>query len=495
MLQEFLLAGFLAIIILAIIYPDRAVGTRYRPDLRGPKGWPIIGNLLLMFEYNRGIHDRHYERHLLYGKNLTFTIPGVGRCVTCNYPEGIEYVLKTNSTNFPKGPLFHKLFWDFIGDGIFNSDGNHWKFQRRIITNLFQGKNFRDNIQVVFWDETKKLIELLRKVAETGEKIDFDNLSYRFTFDSFAKICFSADFDTSKNYQSTSEFANAFNYASVVLGERFLNPFWPITEEFTTRASRMRNACKTARDFANNIIQSRRVEISKKEKIPNDLLSLCLNAIDEDGRQLNDNELIDMILNLIVAGRDTTAQAITWMIYEIIKNPRVEVAILKEINSLLKESNQVPTYDSLHEFAYTTATFYESLRLHPSVPANFKTCLKDDVLPGGVPIYAGELVLWFSYTIGKAKEIWGEDAHEFKPERFLKGKEISKPNSYMYPMFNAGPRHCLGQQFATLETIILITSILREFKFEIFPTKNPITYENSLTLPMKYPLRVKVQKR
>ncbi|KAG9288136.1 hypothetical protein G9A89_000931 [Geosiphon pyriformis] len=363
MLREFLLVGFLVIIILAIIYLDRAVGTRYRPDLRGPKGWPIIGNLLLTLEYGHDIHDHFYEKHLLYGKNLsyyfdsTFTIPVVGRFLACNYPEGVEYILKTNSANFPKGPVIQKLLSDFIGDGIF------------------------------------------------------------------------------------SKFATAFNYASLVLSEPFLNPLWPITEEFTTRASRMRNACKTARDVANDIIQSRRIEISKNEKIPNDLLSLCMNAIDEDGRQLNDNELIYMILNLILAGRDSTAQAITWMIYEIIKNPRVEIAILKEINSLLKESNQVPTYDSLHEFAYTTATFYESLRLHPSVPANVKTCLKDDVLPGGVPIYAGDMIGWSSYTMGRTKEIWGEDAYEFKPERFLKGKEISKPNPYKYPMFNAGPRN------------------------------------------------------
>ncbi|KAG9305126.1 hypothetical protein G9A89_001236 [Geosiphon pyriformis] len=218
---------------------------------------------------------------------------------------------------------------------------------------------------------------------------------------------------------------------------------------------RMRNACKTVRDFANDIIQSRRLEISKNEKIPNDLLSLCLNAVDEDERQLNDNELIDMILNLILA-----------------------------------ESNQVPTYDSLHEFVNITGTFYESLRLHPSVPANVKTCLKDDVLPGGVPIYAGEMVGWSLYTMGRAKETWGEDAHEFKPERFFKGKEIYKPNPYKYPMFNAGPRICLlqkfmflglGQQFAILETIIFVTSILREFKFEILQTKNPITaYEVSI---------------
>ncbi|CAG8795679.1 3273_t:CDS:2, partial [Dentiscutata erythropus] len=245
---------------------------------------------------------------------------------------------------------------------------------------------------------------------------------------------------------------------------------------------------KNIASYVYNMINNRRADI----EVGNDVLTLFIDAVDKDGEKLNDKELRDVIMNLIIAGRDTTAQALSWMVYSIMANPSVEDSLLKEINSILSPNTPIPSYNDIKRFKYTNATFYETLRLYPSVPKNGKVCVKDNILPNGVPVYANEFVVFFPWAMGRDKKMWGEDAEVFKPQRFLSSEEMSKPNPFKFIAFHAGPRTCLGQQFATVEVIILVTMMLREFKFELVPgQKSPPEFQKSITLPMKEPLMAK----
>jgi len=184
------------------------------------------------------------------------------------------------------------------------------------------------------------------------------------------------------------------------------------------------------------------------------------------------------------------------MMYNLMVNPAVEGKLVEEVNSLLSEDNPIPKYDDIKQFEYTQATFYETLRLYPAVPRNVKLCLKDDELPNGIPIYAGELVNWSSWATGRDERIWGNDAKIFNPERFLNSEDGLKPSQYKFTSFNCGPRLCLGQNFATVEAMTLATSLLRIYKFERMPgQKSPPDFGVSLTIPMKDPLLVKVHRR
>ncbi|CAG8660069.1 7524_t:CDS:2, partial [Ambispora gerdemannii] len=121
--------------------------------------------------------------------------------------------------------------------------------------------------------------------------------------------------------------------------------------------------------------------------------------------------------------------------------------------------------------------------------------VKDDILPGGIPVNAGDMILWAPYRMGRDEHIWGEDANEFKPERFLKSGEFIRPTSFKHPVFNAGPRICPGQEFATIEVIILITTMLKNYRFELLTNEKKVKYSKSIFLQMKHPLMVKVTKR
>ncbi|CAG8560489.1 3316_t:CDS:2, partial [Ambispora gerdemannii] len=472
-------------------YPNRAIGTRARPDLKGPKGLPVVGNLFLTLLEADRFNDTLLEMTKKYGEIYTYTLPGVGRFVVINTPELIEHMLKDNFLNYPKGPYFYRLLSELFGSGIFNVDGQSWKVQRRITSQIFQGKNFRAIICREFGEHSKTVLGILSKAAETGESIDLQNLFFRFTFDAFMKICFGQNLDTLTNPENLPLFAVAFDRVQETIKRRLLNPLWPILEMF---GRKNRKHWKILDDYAYNVIRERRRKPLNTEH-PTDILQLFMDTKYTDGETLSDKELRDIILNLIVAGRDTTAVALSWMTYRIMTNSSVEKNLLKEFDSLITPENPVPDYERVKKLPYAYAVWTETLRLHPSVPLNFKTTAKDDILPGGVPVNAGDMLLWVPYAMGRDERVWGKDVDEFKPERFLNSGEFVKPSSYKLIAFNAGPRICLGQEFATIEALTLLSMMLKNYRFELVTSEKMITYATSILLPMKHPLLVKVIKR
>ncbi|KAF0406854.1 cytochrome P450 [Gigaspora margarita] len=432
-----------------------------------------------------------------YGPCFTFTLPVKGRFIMINDPQLLDHMLKTNFESFEKGDILHELMYDLFGDGIFGVDRDLWKFQRRTISRLFQERNYKDFIYASIVRKSETVLNILRRCADNGNPIDLQDLFYRFTLDTLGDIFFSTDFCCLTSPEKPVQFAIDFDHAQRIIDWRLEQSLWKFIELYSERGRQIRKSSQVLDSYVYNMINSRRADI-KAEKEPNDLLTWFINAVDKDGETLDDKGLRDVILNLIIAGRDTTAQALSWMMYSIMTHPSVEDSLLNEINSILSQNTPIPLYDDVKQlFKYTKATFYETLRLYPSVPKNLKVCTKDNLLPNGVPVYANEFVVWVPWAMGRDKKIWGEDAQVFEPQRFLDDEDLLRPqNQSRFIAFHAGPRTCLGQQFATIEVIILVTMMLKEFKFELVPgQKSPPEFQTSLTLPMKEPLMAKVSRR
>lgn len=133
-----------------------------------------------------------------------------------------------------------------------------------------------------------------------------------------------------------------------------------------------------------------------------------------------------------------------------------------------------------------------ALRIFPPVPKNMKICVKDDVLPDGTKVYAGEWVTWSSYVMGRSELVWGKDAKDFKPSRWINNE---KPSQGKFSSFHAGPRVCPGQQFATIQALTMIGMILQSFELRLVePSKQP-PHVVSLTMPMVEGMKVKVIRR
>ncbi|KAI1314681.1 hypothetical protein EDD11_001893, partial [Mortierella claussenii] len=421
---------------LLIKYRDNAVGTR-RTKLPGPRGLPFIGNLMLMattpMTQISQLHDRLHEK---YGSTWTYSMTGLGRSIMVNDPAALEHVLKTNFWAYEKGPILRESLQDLLGSGIFAADGQDWKWQRKMASHIFNVKAFRDYTSNVFVQESTIVANYLDTIAEKGTTVDIHEILLKFTLDSFGEVSFGQSFGCLADPEKEVEFASAFDRLNATVSERlFLGP-WRLVEWWRGTAKQVAKDKKIVVDFSLDIIRKRRAQ--GYDKPQKDLLQLFMDLKGDDGESLSDDMLKDSILNFIIAGRDTTAQALSWMFYLMYRSSTDKNIVRKlqqEIDEVL--GDELPTYESSKKMKYAEACMYEALRLYPSVPRNLKICVEDDILPNGVEIKKGEFFQWSPWTMGRDTAIWGPDAKEYNPERWFQNEKATPTK---FPAFHAGPR-------------------------------------------------------
>jgi len=241
------------------------------------------------------------------------------------------------------------------------------------------------------------------------------------------------------------------------------------------------------REYSTKIVRELRNKLDGETG--DSFVGLFLKAAEGQGMPTDDRFMADAVLNFLIAGRDTTAQATSWCMFLIAQNPEVQAKILQEAESVLDGAASL-SYDQLSKLPYLDATIREALRLYPSVPMDVKLCLRDDTLPDGTFVPAGCSVAYFAYGMGRSRRIWGEDAKEFRPERWL--SMAAPPDSYTYSAFHAGPRECLGKRLAMVEMKTLLFKVLRAFKLTLAVAPEEVKPDVQLTLGMSsgLPLRV-----
>ncbi|KAI9337428.1 cytochrome P450 [Pilaira anomala] len=502
MLQYIGGAALAGLTVLGAIYNDRAVFEETRKGIKALPGSPLVGSILMIAQNKHKLHD-----FLLEGFNqmdeltLTMSALGMPRQMITLDPRNIEHLLKNNFDNYIKGPEFCSSMVDLFGNGIFNANGEDWRYQRKTASHIFNVKNFRDQFTDVFVEEIEFMSEnIWNKAAETNEVVDFHEIMFKFTLDSFILLGFGVHLHA----QATKDkvpFAEAFDEAQRSTFSRLINPLWPMTERILGVVQPWKNSMnknlKIVDTFARSVTEKRRIQLANGE-VHKDLLSRFMEARTPQGELLNNDELRDVVLNFVIAGRDTTAQALSWAFYLLLCTPRVEEKLLDEIEKYIGEDimhDSTALYETIKDMTYAHAVFYEVLRLYPSVPMNQKYALNDDVWPDGTQIHKGDYVMWLPYVQGRSEKVWGADAKDFKPERWInEAGELKRESAGQWPAFHAGPRVCLGQNLATLEALVAIIFLVKRYKFSLVPGQH-ITYQTSLTLPMLNGMKVTVQKR
>jgi cytochrome P450 len=431
-------------------------------------------------------------------------------------PESVKHVLKDNFQNYVKGDAFYETLNDFLGNGIFATDGPVWKLHRKVATGMFSKKLLRNGTEAAL-AQAKKLLEKVDGYAARGEAFDIQKMFYAFTMDVFSLIAFGVDLDSQNQ---PHEFANAFDRVQQISDLRMMNPFWKIRKMFKMFFSEeaiLAKDCALMKAFAKTVISSKRRALSAdKKSLGPDLISRFLTAAAKNNETVSDKELTDIILNFLIAGRDTTASALSWSIHEFIKNKDVNEKVVKEVRSAIAQvggadasSIEKLEYEDTFKIVYSKlpycrAAVSEVLRLHPSVPKDTKYAVKDDVLPNGTVVPAGCATIYTPYAMGRNPKLW-PDPLKFDPERWLTktaggedgATSIHKPtmvSDFVYPTFNAGPRLCLGRPLAFLEIQLMLSLLLNKYTFEhAVPTTDE--YKQSLVAPLKHGLLVKATKR
>ena len=388
--------------------------------------------------------------------------------------ECIEHVLEKRFLSYEKGERFHAVFKDALGDGIFNSDGEKWKSQRRASAHLFSSWQLENRMSEVFGRHAQQMCDVLRAV-KPGETVDIQQLMYCYTFDCIYEIAFGKAVNSLGGVQEHVDFQTAFDRVQENTARRMLCPMW---------AWRLAKCLNLGPEAPNKdslaVIRGYVAEVVRERRAAEDgdcgggggyceqadLISLldeqnATNKMSGEGKVYADDEIVDFITNFTIAGRDTTAALMTWVVFELSRGEN-------EAHRGTMEA-EIAREDDVREMHFTQAVLQETLRLWPSVPIDIKVCVKDDVLPDGLNVAAGNNLVYTPLVHGRSPKNYTAP-EEFRPQRWMNDDGTCRKydmRGFDYPAFNAGPRTCLGRSMAMLEAKTLISALMSEFRLDV----------------------------
>ncbi|CAA2955789.1 cytochrome P450 704C1-like [Olea europaea subsp. europaea] len=487
-------------VILAICAVKKILGSS---KMEKKKYHPIAGTVLHQLLNFRRLHDYMTE---LTQKNMTFRLLYLNNSeVYTADPAVVEYVLKTNFANYGKGWYHHNILKDLLGDGIFTVDGERWKHQRKMSSYEFSTRNLRDFSSGVFKTNAAKLAGIVSEAIASNQIIEIQDLFMKSTLDSVFKVVLGVDLDSMRGTnEEGTQFSKAFDEASELTAYRYVDISWPIKQFFNIGSeAKLKSCMKIVNEFVYKVIRNKIEQVHK----PSDHLSL--NKGDILSRFLDMNEtdpkyLKDIILSFIIAGKDTTASTLSWFFYMMCKHPLIQVKIAKEVreaaklqkNTSIDEMANIITEEALDKMQFLHAAITETLRLYPVVPEDGKMCFSDDTLPDGFSVKKGNLIAYQPWAMGRMKSLWGEDAEEFRPQRWLDENGVfQQESSFKFTAFQAGPRICLGKEFAYRQMKIFAAVLLGVFSFKLNDEKKAVNYRTMLTLQIDGGLHLRAAHR
>jgi cytochrome P450 len=466
-----------------------------------PVNVPIFCMLPSLLANAHRIHDWLAEILLSVNGNFYIRGPwlsGMAFFVTCD-PANVHHILTQNFQNYPKGDEFSEIF-EVLGDGIFNTDGDSWRYQREKLQLTLPQKSFCTFITKTTREKIDNaLLPFLSETVEQGLTIDLQDMFLRMSFDMSCILSFGTDTDSLSIDLQTVPFARAVEDSLEIIFSRIIRPpvWWKLFRFFGIgHEKKLAKARVVIDQFLYEVIERRELEMNEGKNICPDLLSSYLS--DED-RPNPKKFFRDSLINFLAAGRDTITSGLSWFFWALSQNKQVEEKIVHELSSI--RHNVTPegmkSFDlkELENLVYFKAAFMESLRLYPPIPFNFKTVLKPDVLPSGFRATPGMKIIVSAYAMGRMQRIWGEDCLEFKPERWISEKGTLKHEpSYKFLAFSCGPRSCLGKNMALTQMRMVAAAMIYNFCFEVVEG-HVVEPSLSIVLHMKHGLMARIRRR
>lgn len=489
----------MSIVVLPLLYTWWRNHPMYGKNAGG-RVYPLVGNLLVFLWHWRTILDLTVtfmrEQQVLTLRNV---MPGGHKSFITANPENVEHILKTNFENYPKGEKFRDTLHDVLGDGILNTDGELWHMQRRIASNEFSMRSLRSLMFEAAQEEVEtRLIPILARACDRKETLDLQDILKRFSFDNICRFAVGVDPGCLEPSLPNLEFEQGFDDATGVVSTRFMILTWKLFRALNIFGERrLREAVAKIRKFLMLVIHDRRKEMNDKT-LRVDLLSRFMDHGEQESEKLSDEFLCDMLVSFFQAGHDTVATALVWFFWMLTLNPTVEETIRAELGAILaaRGSDQTPqfSFEELKSMHYLQAALFESMRMNAPVPSDLKVAKNDDVWPDGTRVRKNDMVGYHPYAMGKLEAVWGPDVLEYKPARWLKDGVFVPESSFKFPVFQAGPRICLGKEVGIVQMKLIAAAILDQFTLSVPDGFKPM-YKLSFVLAMEDGMPVYVHRR
>lgn len=437
-----------------------------------------------------------YRLFLTYGGVFRLTF-GPKSFVIVSDPMVAKHILKDNSKSYSKGILAEIL--DFVmGKGLIPADGEVWRTRRRAIVPALHRKYVEAMLEL-FGRAAENLCKKLDAAATNGEDAEMESLFSRFTLDVIGKAVFNYEFDSLSNDTGIIE-AVYDVLREAEARSTALIPYWniPILKDLSPRQRKVSASLKLINDVLDDLISicKRMVEeedVQFHEEYVNERDPSILHFLLASGDDVSSKQLRDDLMTMLIAGHETSAAVLTWTFYLLAQNPEVQLKLQREVDSVL--GDRLPTIQDMKNLKYTTRVINEGLRLYPQPPVLIRRSLEDDVL-GGYPIKKDEDIFISLWNLHRSPHHW-VDADKFKPERW----PIDGPNpnesteNFSYLPFGGGPRKCIGDMFATFETVTAAAMLARRFKFELAVGAPPVEMTTGATIHTTEGLKMTVTHR
>jgi cytochrome P450 len=465
---------------------------------------PIFGDMLESLKHVRGRHDWIADMcQRFHHEPWQLRVPGTPTTITVCTTTAVEDVMVNKPDIFIKSESHRAILHDLMGDGIINSAGEHWFHQRKTAAKFFSARTLRLCMMQTMQRNIAQVHEVLDAKSDTGRLANLTELFHQFTLQTFLEV--GVGIDAPIIGKSEPSAFKAIDEVSIHIMKRRLVPqwMWKLQRWLNTgNEKKIRELMAEVHAYltrlVNQSLSKKKDEAAGDDKIST-AVELFIQHSNEDTVGLRPRDLVDFVLNFMIGARDTSAVTTQWLFYRLSKHPEVEAKIRDEFAVKLPPLGVGPdgyiTADHVKELVYLDAVIKETLRLNPAAPFLSRYATQDTVIDGDIFIKKGQIVGMPSYAMARNASIWGPDAAEFKPERWIDTKtgELLSFPAFKFTTFGAGPRTCLGIKLAMLNLRVLTANLLHRYKFEL-DSENDGTHMNGVVLAMNHELLAKVER-
>ncbi|KAI4180524.1 MAG: hypothetical protein L6R41_007191 [Letrouitia leprolyta] len=492
---------------------QRYVYLQFFGPLRGIPG-PSGGNLLLgqrlrMLGEVNGQSFRKWQYEIPNDGVIKFLDMLGSETVVVLGPKALAEVTVHKAYDFIKPPQLRGFLAKILGVGLFLAEGDEHRIQRKQLNPAFAFRPIKD-LYPVFWSKAGELIEVLMSQYSDHEKLNgalsqpikVNEWTSRVTLDIIGIGGFGHDFNSIKdpNGKLTTTYKRIFSPGKsqrvmALLG--WILPRWLLASIPIKRNNDIETASKVIKSTCYDLVQQSKRQLAETDDTnpPTDLLSVTLSA-----GHFSDLDLVNQLMTFLLAGHETTASAFSWAICMLCKHPDMQTRLREEVRAGVpdpRSSDSSISASQVDRLPYLNAVCNEILRVYPPIPITVRVAGCDTSIIG-YHIPKGTAIFISPWATNANKELWGEDAEVFNPERWMDEKGNGNNSggadtNYSFLTFLHGPRSCIGQGFARGELLCLVAAWVGCFEtsFEVAGTK--VEVRNGLaSRPADLSVRVKV---
>lgn len=419
---------------------------------------------------------------LLYqnGSSAKVYAGGVYPMIVTADPDFIQYVLQRNPKKYLKTSKHFAKVQQFLGRGLLTSEGEYWFKQRRKIQPCFHKKRLM-NLVSLLDQVTDTFLQELDSNLVASTEMDICKKMQEVTCQVIAKAIFSTDLQKEESQRANKTISELQNFIIKMLRQPYLNWWFKLSGELKKQ--------EQLRDEWNAVIQSYIQNRRASKKQYDDFLQMLLEIRYEDGTGMTDEQLVDEINILFIAGHETSSTALSWTLYLLNQHPDALEKVREEAKQVLTDGPI--TFEQLAQLQYNQQVLEESMRLYPPLWGTNRIAIEDDEF-NGIQIKKGTTIAIYTYGVHHSPEHW-EDPESFNPQRFDKDQKKGRHKNAFMP-FGGGRRMCIGQHFGMMEMKMILAKMVQRYDMELVPNQaiKPIA---SMNLQAQNGIHLRLTKR